>query len=132
MTAAVPVNQFACWLIRCYQRHLSPYKGFCCAYRVLRGRHSCSQFASRAIRRRGLVSGIRMTQRRFDRCRWASYVLDYDRARRKRDRRERPLWCVNGWDPSCDGGDVAGCLLEGAGELAGNACCEVAASGCHW
>jgi uncharacterized protein len=51
-----------------YRRRLSPHKGFCCAYRTLTGRHSCSHFASRAIERVGLIKGVCLTLRRFRRC----------------------------------------------------------------
>jgi len=33
-----------------YQTYLSPYKGFCCAYRVHTGRKSCSALGFRAVR----------------------------------------------------------------------------------
>ena len=132
MTAAAPVNQFACWLIRCYQRRVSPYKGFRCAYGVLHGRDSCSRFAYRAIQRNGLPVGVRLTRRRFDKCRWASHDLEYDAAHRRRDRRERMLWSVNGCNPGLDSCDVAACAAEGAGELAAGACCEAGAAACHW
>ena len=128
MTASVPISPVACWLIGWYQRYVSPYKGFCCAYRVMLGRDSCSQFASRAIRRRGLSEGAQLARRRFDKCRWSSFVLDYDRARQRRDRRGRVESCVNGCNPTCDGADAAECL----GEFALQGCCEFAAGGCHW
>ncbi|VEB44117.1 Uncharacterised protein [Chromobacterium violaceum] len=44
-------------LIRIYQRHLSPRKGFGCAYRAGTGRAGCSGLAFRAIRRYGLRRG---------------------------------------------------------------------------
>ena len=37
-----------------YQRHLSPRKGFACAYRARTGGASCSELGFRAIRRFGL------------------------------------------------------------------------------
>jgi len=40
--------------ITLYQRHLSPYKGFRCAYALHTGRASCSRLGYRAIRRHGL------------------------------------------------------------------------------
>jgi putative component of membrane protein insertase Oxa1/YidC/SpoIIIJ protein YidD len=55
-------------LIRIYQRLLSPRKGFACAYRCLTGRHSCSHFAARAIKRSGILSGLRLIRRRFQAC----------------------------------------------------------------
>ena len=43
--------------IGAYQRYLSPYKGFCCAYRAHTGRASCSALGARVIRRHGLLAG---------------------------------------------------------------------------
>ena len=121
MTA--PLSPLACWLITGYQRHVSPRKGFCCAYRVLRGRSSCSHFAKRAIERHGVAIGARLLRRRFNRCRWANHVLDYERARQRRERRERALWCANGCNPTWDDPEVLGCL----GDAALSGCCELAA-----
>ena len=121
MTAALSLSPLACWLIAIYQRYLSPRKGFRCAYGVLSGRDSCSRFASRAIRRNGVVAGGQLTRRRFDKCRRASHVLDYERARDRKDRRERPLWWMNGCDPGCGNVDAACC----AGDAALHGCCEL-------
>jgi len=118
MAAAVPLSPLTCWAITQYQRHVSPRKGFRCAYRALRGRDSCSQFAKRAIERHGVAIGARLLSRRFERCRSARHVLEYDRAKRQKERREGPLWCVNGCDPGCGtADDVACCAAEGCLEL---------------
>jgi putative component of membrane protein insertase Oxa1/YidC/SpoIIIJ protein YidD len=45
-------------LIRLYQRHVSPRKGFACAYRVHTGCASCSHLGYRAIRRYGVWQGL--------------------------------------------------------------------------
>ena len=128
MTATLPISAAACWLIRAYQQYVSPNKGFRCAYGLLHGRDSCSRFASRAVERRGVSDGARLTSRRFEKCRWASHILDYDRAKQRRDRRERTESCVNGWNPTCDGGDAA----ESLGDVALQGACEAAAGACHW
>ena len=54
--------------IRVYQVRVSPYKGFCCAYRQHTGRASCSELGRRAIRRRGLLQGLAVLRRRMARC----------------------------------------------------------------
>ncbi|MDR2209612.1 MAG: membrane protein insertion efficiency factor YidD [Azoarcus sp.] len=54
--------------IRIYQRYLSPYKGFCCAYRHHTGRSSCSTLGFRAIRRYGVIDGIAVLRRRTYLC----------------------------------------------------------------
>ena len=127
MAAAIPIfpAPVACWLITQYQRHVSPRKGFRCAYGVLHRRDSCSRFGKRAIRRHGIAAGLRLLRRRFDHCRSAAHVLEYDRQRGKRDRRDRFHACVNGWNPGCSGADFAEC----GGELACNGCLELPCAG---
>lgn len=54
--------------IRFYQRYISPYKGFRCAYRVHTGCASCSVLGYRAIRRHGVVAGLSLLRKRTQRC----------------------------------------------------------------
>lgn len=58
----------ALFAIRAYQRHLSPYKGFSCAYRVHTGRASCSELGWRAIRRHGCWAGLQLLRQRTAFC----------------------------------------------------------------
>lgn len=52
-----------------YQRYVSPYKGFCCAYRAQTGRRSCSAYGKAIATRLGFVALIQALPRQFDRCR---------------------------------------------------------------
>jgi putative component of membrane protein insertase Oxa1/YidC/SpoIIIJ protein YidD len=54
--------------ILAYQRFISPYKGFCCAYKHHTGRRSCSSLGYRAIRMHGVLSGIAILNQRIHRC----------------------------------------------------------------
>jgi len=65
------MRRVALLLIRLYQRHLSPRKGYACAWRAATGRHSCSVVSYRAIARAGLLRGLLVTRRQFARC-WAA------------------------------------------------------------
>ncbi|WP_082616684.1 membrane protein insertion efficiency factor YidD [Massilia sp. Root418] len=58
----------ALWLIRLYQRHLSPRKGFVCAFRVHTGRDGCSAYGLRVIARFGLRRGLALLDRRLSDC----------------------------------------------------------------
>ena len=58
----------ALWAIRAYQRAISPYKGFRCAYRAHTGCASCSALGYRAIRRFGVIGGMRLLDRRLVKC----------------------------------------------------------------
>jgi putative component of membrane protein insertase Oxa1/YidC/SpoIIIJ protein YidD len=62
-------------LIRAYQRHLSPLKGYRCAHRARTGRASCSEFARRAIARRGVVRGLVLLRLRLRACTASAAVL---------------------------------------------------------
>jgi putative component of membrane protein insertase Oxa1/YidC/SpoIIIJ protein YidD len=54
--------------ITAYQRHLSPHKGWCCAYHAHTGRATCSQLGYRAVRRYGVVDGIGILRMRLAEC----------------------------------------------------------------
>ena len=62
------MRAFALVAIAFYQRFISPYKGFCCAYRIHTGRHSCSALGSRAIRRFGVLAGFAILRQRTYLC----------------------------------------------------------------
>lgn len=54
--------------IRGYQRHLSPRKGFTCAYRRATGRDGCSGYGYRVIERFGVMAGLALLRRRLRLC----------------------------------------------------------------
>jgi len=54
--------------ISAYQAHLSPLKGFACAYRVHTGACSCSALGHRAIRMHGLFGGLVVLRKRIQLC----------------------------------------------------------------
>jgi uncharacterized protein len=55
--------------IRGYKRHVSPRKGFACAYRIHLGACSCSTLGLRAISRYGAWRGLGVLQVRLQQCR---------------------------------------------------------------
>ena len=59
---------FVLAVIRLYQRHLSPHKGFHCAYRVHTGRASCSALGYRVVRRHGVFAGLGLIRERTQLC----------------------------------------------------------------
>ncbi len=58
-----------------YQRRLSPYKGFSCAYRVLHGTHSCSQATQEILRDHALVEALPRIRHQFCQCRDAMHII---------------------------------------------------------
>ena len=63
-----PMRSAALAAIQFYQRYVSPFKGFCCAYRQHTGRASCSALGYRAVRRFGVLSGLALVRERTSRC----------------------------------------------------------------
>jgi uncharacterized protein len=90
-----------------YQRHLSPIKGYGCAYRIAHGGPGCSGFAKGAIAEAGLIRALPAIRRRFAACRDAAEELQEDRRKRQKDR---------GYDCGCASCDApTGCDLPTRG-----------------
>jgi putative component of membrane protein insertase Oxa1/YidC/SpoIIIJ protein YidD len=58
-----------------YQRFVSPFKGFGCAYRHCTRRSSCSAFAKRVFARRGVSGGLGLLLLRLQACAAAAATL---------------------------------------------------------
>jgi len=97
-----------------YQRYVSPYKGFCCAYRAHTGGASCSQLAFRAIRRLGVITGLGVLRWRLAECA-AAYKARHAAKQRKEQRGSCDAPC----DIPCDGSN-----LDCAVDLCGNMPCD--------
>jgi hypothetical protein len=105
--------------ITAYQRRVWPHKGFSCAYRVSKGRCSCSAFGKRALLRAGLLLLIPLLLRRFRKC-WREAVALKEQGRRPLYERVGCTW-ENCGDAGCDAGfDVA---LEAGAQCLGEALC---------
>jgi uncharacterized protein len=91
------LTNFALLAIRTYQRFISPYKGFCCAYKAHTGRYSCSQLGYRAIRLHGVFSGLGVLDRRLYLCGVVSRRIKPIFKRKHRSQR-------GDCDPGCSGG----------------------------
>ena len=120
MTAAIYPSAVVALLITAYQRFVSPYKGFCCAYRARnRKRDSCSQFAKRvALRPRGLLALPGLLRERFKRCAAAARAIAHRRGEGRERRRHSPgaaTSCIDAAGDACVYGacDLAPCDLGG-------------------
>ncbi|MEL7154027.1 MAG: membrane protein insertion efficiency factor YidD [Pseudomonadota bacterium] len=76
------------WLIRFYQRWLSPRKGYRCAYAVHHGGPGCSGFAKNAISENGLWEAIPLVRERFRLCASAASNASSSERPERRDERE--------------------------------------------
>lgn len=63
-------------LVQMYQKHVSPHKGFRCAYRVCCGGSGCSGLGKRAVRRYGLLKGLVVTKARLFQCAKVAKEID--------------------------------------------------------
>src|SRR4051794_6706306 len=133
------VSALAAGMIAGYQRYLSPHKGFCCAHRALHGGPSCSEFARRVVRRRGVGPLAPLLRRRFARCAAAARRLRAARAANAMHQAAagppRPLdyagpatgateeRATGGWGDGW-GSAALECGSEAAGMVALEACCS--------
>ena len=113
--------------IRVYQKYVSPYKGFCCAYREHTGRASCSSVGYRAVRRHGVFIGLGLIRERTYLCGVAHRRHEH---RPTRSLHSQSGVCDIGCDLPCDGG----CDLPNGSGLSKvcnfMSCCDC--GGCDW
>ncbi|MCL2636277.1 MAG: membrane protein insertion efficiency factor YidD [Betaproteobacteria bacterium] len=69
--------------IALYQKHLSPHKGWSCAYRVHTGDNSCSQHAKCTIEQAGFLRALPLIWRRLRACGHAHIALSNQASNRK-------------------------------------------------
>lgn len=98
-----PAARLAAWSVRQYQRHISPYKRFVCAHRVLHRGESCSEYVLRIVRHAGVVHAIASTRTRFAECRAAARTLQArrfeERLHEEQEEKQRRLNNTSGKPP---------------------------------
>jgi putative component of membrane protein insertase Oxa1/YidC/SpoIIIJ protein YidD len=109
-------------MIRIYQRHLSPIKGYSCAHRLHHGGLSCSEFGRRAFEAEGMAGGWRSLRGRFKECRAAAIALRSGRLLMASDDGTVPQTEAS-W-----GRRIATGLLDCGGEIGLTCCAEAACS----
>ena len=113
--------------IRFYRRHISPHKGFACAYRVHVGGCSCSSLGLRAVSRYGAWRGLGVLRLRLHECRAAA---EASRARRRHVVSPGQAGFVD-CDVPCDGSCVDGCSVGDACDRVGCLDCSDVGD-CGW
>jgi uncharacterized protein len=102
--------QFADSAIGAYQRYISPYKGFCCAYRAHTGKRSCSAYGRAVVQKLGLLALIAALPAQFERCKLAYQNLLASCKNMKSQandrRKKKDADACDAVDLSCDVGDA--------------------------
>ncbi|MBD2039188.1 membrane protein insertion efficiency factor YidD [Microcoleus sp. FACHB-672] len=126
---SVPRSSVAA-LIGGYQKHISPKKGFSCAYRVLHGKESCSEFIKRTILEQGLIEAIPAARHRLQACKAANQVLratiETPNPNKEAQRRHRGRNCDTLANSSCSECIESSCLAIDTGLGDSEGCV-----GCH-
>lgn len=108
--------------ITAYQRFVSPYKGFHCAFHAHTGRDTCSGYGYRVFARYGTVRGWRLLRRRFGACSAVARVHYAPAAARTLTPSGRQGGFIDcgGCDGPGDAGNACDCL-SGIGDI-GDCC----------
>jgi putative component of membrane protein insertase Oxa1/YidC/SpoIIIJ protein YidD len=81
------LNYIAIQAIQRYQKHLSPHKGFSCAYSRFYGVESCSEYFRRTVRTYGLSKAIPLFEQRLRDCKLANATLKAQRISKSTQRK---------------------------------------------
>ncbi|MDB9444654.1 MAG: membrane protein insertion efficiency factor YidD [Sphaerospermopsis sp.] len=77
------IRKISVFGINFYQKHLSPYKGYCCAHRILHGGDSCSEYVKKAFLEQDLNTAIQLSRQRFTECGQAAENLASQKPRQQ-------------------------------------------------
>jgi len=69
------MRHFFIFLITLYQKHLSPHKGFSCAYACYHHSISCSSMVKNIIAEHGVIAGWPLIKQQFKQCQTAYHLL---------------------------------------------------------
>ncbi|HBC9290540.1 TPA: membrane protein insertion efficiency factor YidD [Escherichia coli] len=97
------MNKLILLLIMFYQRHLSPRKGYRCAYSVLYQTQGCSGAVKNIIQQKGVLAGWSEIRQRFADCRLAAQTI------RQKQRLGKSIRKKKNNDCDCTGCDGAVC-----------------------
>ncbi|RPI39746.1 MAG: membrane protein insertion efficiency factor YidD [Betaproteobacteria bacterium] len=99
--------------ILAYQRYVSPFKRFRCAYAVLHRGRSCSAYGLRLSGRVGLLNFLRLMSRRVRKCR-SAYLTLSESAHAQVEERTKPEGERNdaGYCPRACALEAAGCACR--------------------
>ena len=86
------INKLALLGIGGYQRWLSPYKGYRCAYSVAHGGTGCSGYVKAVIAEQGMWSGLPKIRARFRACKATAMAMNEENSRQTELNRKGRRW----------------------------------------
>lgn len=97
-----------------YQRYISPHKGFCCAYRVVTGEDSCSEYVKKTIIRKGFFRSLTEIRNRFQDCkesaRYINKAKEAEASNKQKEDDDSPS------DGACIAAETVACLPTSCAE----------------
>jgi len=90
------MKSIAIWGINLYQKYLSPYKGYRCAYGVYHQNGTCSSIIKAHIQEHGLIKAYPMIKDQFSACKVAYFALQENSSTQPRcasDQKEEGCVC---------------------------------------
>jgi len=109
------MKTIAIWGINLYQKYLSPYKGYRCAYGVYHQNGTCSSIIKSHIKKHGMIKAYLMIKGQFTACKVAYAALQ---ARAEEEGNGRCLMrnsdtALDGSECTCDTLDGMDCGISG-------------------
>lgn len=104
------LTKTAIFSIELYQKHISPHKGFCCAYGVYHDDLSCSAYAKDTISDLGVFRSIDKIRTRFKECKEASKYIQNEYKDMKKDEEIKPGKCEKCGQCGTDACSTASCF----------------------
>ncbi len=104
------IQEILIFVIRLYQKYISPYKGFQCAHACLYNDASCSDAVITIIESNGLIMSLDKIKARFKACREAYLILSQKNMNHKDKPNKKNK---NNWYDCCDPSpacDMAECV----------------------
>lgn len=87
------MNKLSLYIIKFYQRYISPKKGYCCAYGSLYNDGSCSEIVSSIIKEKGLISGWSHIKNQFILCSEAYEIIKKENKDKVKKKKKDNDWC---------------------------------------
>ena len=96
------LNKVAIYLINFYQKYISPYKGYCCAYRVYHNDISCSEFAKNSFNNLRFFHAISNIKQRFKECKISAQNLKQEQECCKSEKFKKFDKCIGCINNGCN------------------------------